>query len=734
MMRWCPVLVLVLLVLSGGNVRSAELTWEVVQPFRFLRFQSDHRIHELAYEEAAKATDFTDRRVSAMEALLNEPAWWNTHLSNSSLTPSTTIEAMRREEGREPETVEPRLGWSSLLRVRENSSAGAGTCWNATTQSFFNCLSDPGNIFGANEYMFPKRHVVKLIITGGTDPHSACRIEVIDGLEPGTGLLEDNALVQSREQSELSFDTCPDHVLARIPYESSLTFAATYGGEVLEPATVKVRDFVVASMGDSFASGEGNPDLPTVLDAERTIRPRYRPDSKGAKLSDFGVPRRKSRPDGTIAPFSSARWVDRRCHRSMYSPHARAAIALALSGDRHHAVTYVSFACSGAEITDGVFWPQDGRECTTWGRAHDRFLEPQIGALVGALGQNVGSAPNPRSFPNMLHQKDVFNSTHLKYGSTGEIKVRNSYCKNWPGLNKFRKNPHLRTAPLKRDIDVLFVSLGGNDMGFAPLVTSTVMTSGATDSIFGDLMAPVYRMAAGGISLDEANERIGHLNQRFAMLALAFEKKLEIDDPGKVVMSLYPSPAHDENEELCASGRRGMNATRLFNLAGRNDTNRPVTIADAQGVMKHLNNTIRQHADAHGFTIAETFVERFKPHGICATSPAADTAHEKLDLPFQHKNNDTWRVFHPVDDFYPYAKRQRWFRTFNDSYLLQQHFKGPAYTEKAKDKGNAFYLAVRTLGGPVHPTAEGHAAIADSLYCAAAAKLLAGQEGAECGN
>ncbi len=733
-MRFYPSLCAALLLISSTALQAAELAWEVVQPFRFLRFQSDHRIHELAFAEAARDAEFSDRRVSAMEALLNDPDWWSRKLESIDAAPAEAIEAMRQEEGRQPETVDPRLGWSSLLRIRENSSTGAGTCWNATTQSFFNCFSDPGNIFGANDYMFPRRHVVRLSVKDGTDPQPACTFTVTGGLVEGAGLLEDNRLVQSRELPEIAFDVCPDQVLARVPFEGSLTIEVTYDGAVLQPVTVKVRDFVVASMGDSFASGEGNPDLPATLDTQRSIRPRYRPDENGTKLADFGVPRRKSRGDGTIAPFSSARWVDRRCHRSMYSPHARAAIALALSGDRHHAVTYVSFACSGAEITDGVFWPQDGRECTTRGSAHDRFLEPQIGALVGALGQTVGSPKNPRSFPNMLHRRDAFNRSHLRHGSAREIRKRNQFCNNWPGFNKIRRNPRLRTALLKREIDVLFISIGGNDMGFAPLVTSTVMTRGATGSLFGDLMAPVYRMAAGGISLEEANERIDHLSQRFAMLALAFERKLEIDDASRVIMSLYPSPAFDEEGALCDSGRHGMNASRLFDLAGPSDDHTLVTIGEAQTVVERLNDTIRQHGAAHGFTIVESFLDRFKPHGICAADAGADIAHEKLDLPFRPKGGDTWRVFHPVDDFYPYAKRQRWFRTFNDSFLLMQHFKGAAYDEKARDRGNAFYLAFRTLGGPVHPTAEGHAAIADSLYCAAAAKLLAGQEGAECGN
>jgi lysophospholipase L1-like esterase len=85
--------------------------------------------------------------------------------------------------------------------------------------------------------------------------------------------------------------------------------------EVTEP--VQARDALVVSIGDSIASGEGNPD-------------RFGP-----------------------------RWLEPRCHRSMRSGAAQAAIALE-RGDPHTSVTFVPLGCSGATIDTGLLREYDG--------------------------------------------------------------------------------------------------------------------------------------------------------------------------------------------------------------------------------------------------------------------------------------------------------------------------------------------------------------------------------------
>ncbi|MFL5806162.1 MAG: OmpL47-type beta-barrel domain-containing protein [Roseiflexaceae bacterium] len=85
--------------------------------------------------------------------------------------------------------------------------------------------------------------------------------------------------------------------------------------------SVDPKDILIASLGDSIASGEGNPD----------------------------IPQRWVEGPGYIQLDRAAHWEDEKCHRSAWSGHALAAMAIERN-DPHTSVTFVSFACSGAVI------------------------------------------------------------------------------------------------------------------------------------------------------------------------------------------------------------------------------------------------------------------------------------------------------------------------------------------------------------------------------------------------
>jgi lysophospholipase L1-like esterase len=81
---------------------------------------------------------------------------------------------------------------------------------------------------------------------------------------------------------------------------------------------VTVKDWVIVSLGDSYASGEGAPDV----------------------------------------PGSTPTWEDRRCHRSANAGPAQAALAFERV-DPRTSVTFLSFACSGATISRLSFQDDD---------------------------------------------------------------------------------------------------------------------------------------------------------------------------------------------------------------------------------------------------------------------------------------------------------------------------------------------------------------------------------------
>lgn len=95
--------------------------------------------------------------------------------------------------------------------------------------------------------------------------------------------------------------------------------------EVRNGATLK--DYLIVSMGDSLASGEGNPDVRGDYDLIGSDRP--------------------------------AQWKDERCHRSALSGPALAAKAVE-DADPHSSVTFVSVACSGARIPHLSHWTYSG--------------------------------------------------------------------------------------------------------------------------------------------------------------------------------------------------------------------------------------------------------------------------------------------------------------------------------------------------------------------------------------
>ncbi len=86
---------------------------------------------------------------------------------------------------------------------------------------------------------------------------------------------------------------------------------------------VQIKDYFIVAIGDSYGSGQGNPDIPLV-----------------AEPGFLGIGWNQIEP-----PY----WQDQRCNRSAYAASSLAALELEAS-DPHSSVTYISFACSGASI------------------------------------------------------------------------------------------------------------------------------------------------------------------------------------------------------------------------------------------------------------------------------------------------------------------------------------------------------------------------------------------------
>lgn len=131
-------------------------------------------------------------------------------------------------------------------------------------------------------------------------------------------------LTQTSSSCEFAFEPPKE---GKYPVTLTIT---THGGETrtLE-RDVPFRDYFIVSLGDSIASGEGNPDRICV--------------------GPCAVPWAEATP---------AYWQFQPCHRSAISGPSRGARAIE-TADPTTSVTFVHLACSGAQVTRGILqkWP-----------------------------------------------------------------------------------------------------------------------------------------------------------------------------------------------------------------------------------------------------------------------------------------------------------------------------------------------------------------------------------------
>ena len=144
-------------------------------------------------------------------------------------------------------------------------------------------------------------------------------------------------------------------------YLVSLTVSA--GGQ-LATATeeIAVEDHLIVAIGDSYASGEGNPEANTI-------------DNSGPITRVIGI----WADDGVGGPVADHH---RRAHRSTLAATPQAALALEAASN-HSSVTLLHFPSSGATIARGLMGSNPG---VPYEQVSETRLPPQIDALAAVLG------------------------------------------------------------------------------------------------------------------------------------------------------------------------------------------------------------------------------------------------------------------------------------------------------------------------------------------------------------
>jgi hypothetical protein len=599
----------------SAQTSEPRIVWRVDNPFRLFIDSADTEAHRATYE--ALSDDEKQQPVLAAERALAE----------------------RHADG-----------WAAHMF--------ANTCWNAA-QNAFACPQ-------IADYAHPKAHTIRAHVPDLPDADS---VDCTWLTTPHGGAKRGAALRVA----------CNTPVLLEIPYPAGAKVSVEVGGRVIAASDVRVKDLFVVGLGDSFASGEGNPDVPVRFSRERTA-------DYGLRRTDqalIGYPARVgawSVIGDKAFVEENARWMDQACHRSLYSHQLRAALQLAIE-DTQRAVTYAGLSCSGAETTQGLFLRYKGHEWVP--------NPPALSQLSAAADVQCGAtAARTMDFPEAYHLND--------------------------------RIPDLKGLVLKkcdaqsaRRIDLVFLSIGGNDIGFARLVANAVLADQSSLRSLGGWFGQVH-------GFKEAIEALDRLDDRYKTLNRALHNILHIpwNESDRIVLTAYPPMSvMEDGRSQCPDGQAGMTILPDFQLS-------EAKAREGETAAQRMLQQQMASARSHGWSLVDAHVREFRGRGLCAGwTDSAFSSADDLRLP--RKINGGWEPYNPAE-WRAYASRQRWFRTPNDAFMTGNfHVSQSMLQTVLKNQGYEWVqlLLAATYSGAFHPTAEGHAAIADAVVRRARAVL-----------
>lgn len=463
----------------------------------------------------------------------------------------------------------------------------------------------------------------------------------------------------------------------------------------LASTDVEPRFRIILGLGDSYAAGEGSPDKPTAWKQNGRIWPPF-----GKKnVNDY--------------VRSGATWWSNRCDRSFYSYQNLVALHQAAK-DKSAVVTFVHFACSGAEIVDGLLAPQR----LPPGHAPDRCKAPKDRAakdefdphcdvphsqLYAALKLLCGEGLVPLS-PSQIN--DIRRPLRgLGHGPTQWGWIRTRELVSCPaGL---------------QDVDQILLSIGGNDIGFSGII-AMVLLPGKTRlgrwPLIGNLAQRVVNYGqekTGAVCIysraDEpcpnpstipADIRIKELPKRFQALGVAMNLMMG-QRSVPVVLNTYPNPLIGTEGKRCANQGGNNTADDLDNewyaarlngipddwqvrfLAGESVDVQRKNIVELNKALEETPKMLGNVRGAGGLEWKTASLQNVMDgHGWC-------TGDDRKFFSLNQK----------VDDWKPYAPNTRYIRTANDSFLTQ-------WPTKERDSG---------YNGTLHPNAQGYGAMAEEV-------------------
>ena len=541
------------------------------------------------------------------------------------------------------------------------------------------CLDNSGNLLetcdrdGEREnYLSPKDYPVGVTISGTVPDGLDCLWTFDDGEgSPRQSAAPCDREVKLRVRSGRTTVTTVD-----IPLGDGTAQRLT--------ADIAVRDILIAGLGDSIAAGEGNPDRAVKLEGGFCFKRFFSGGgSQYYRPSRAGYTDDRSCENGPSSPLAGndwarygARWMNPACHRSLYSYQVRTALALAIE-QPHLAVTLLPLACTGATIGAGMFASQRADDCP-W--------------VVG-IDSCSGTAP-------------------AQFAVLRELMTA------------------LRRQQPNRNLDLVLLTIGANDVNFAGLVANVIVDA-ATERLLLRQGGAISGVADSQKALDQ------DLPDSFAQLRGALKPYVG-GNLNRVVFVSYANPAMQAENKPCPGGRDGLDvhpafgaeAERLRAAAEFVDTKflpkvKLLAICDGNKICRDPGTERMIFVDGHQ--------PEFSRHGMCVRStsdPEFDrncfsTSGQSFQPDPTTGAEDPMVCSEPAGQYRPYASRGRWIRTANDSYFTAMTYpEGMPAILKPSDIHDALWGVLSAVyGGAVHPTAEGYAAMADAALPAVRAAL-----------
>lgn len=490
------------------------------------------------------------------------------------------------------------------------------------------------------------------------------------------------------------------------PVTISVAVSAPVPSAPVLAVSAEVRDRLIISLGDSYASGEGNPDEAARYALANTPAPDWNKELINRWWLD----------SKNLAHVAIARWSDPWCHRSLYTQHFVASVVYA-AAHPHEAVTYASFACSGAQVIEGIVAVQAQPPGA-----------PEFGTPPGQVSQ-------------LQDTQDLLCRNHIDRSGANVDMVALV-----DGLDQAQADRSLvrSTAPnlytqcagggRPRDPDAILLSIGGNDVGFSGVVMNGLLTITPTDD-FGKEALKIVKSAIHPVTPDDAHERVETvLPVVFKVADTAFDAAFA--HKPVIVQSQYPTPVYDEQGQPCDGRPRSALFTTIAGLfpdeTVADGSRWPIIITAATStaaqteVLEPMNQQIDQNAREFGWRVNGAFQPMFMHHGWCAAGPQEVVATSFI---FPQFDQAAWTPVTPAS-WQAYAPRARWFRPTNDAVLTQisntsgdnvipgnaglgRFLQGVAQHIPLLREQLYFTEAgpVQATAGTFHPTFQGHLAV-----------------------